>query len=87
MGRVGRAQFQQESDPNTVQADGWIEPMPWKIDPKAKQKWGAIVFQNDPNAPFSLDPKRQERVEHHRQEQHPTRPPTIRSTASTARAG
>ena len=55
MGRVGRAEFQKESDPNSLQADGWIEPMPWKIDPKAKQKWGAIVFQNDPNAPFDLN--------------------------------
>ena len=55
MGRVGRAQFQQESDPNTVQADGWIEPMPWKINKEAKDKWGAIVFDNDPNAPYDLN--------------------------------
>ena len=54
MGRVGRAEYQKESDPNSLQADGWIEPMPWKVDAKAKQKWGAIVFQNDPNAPFDL---------------------------------
>ena len=55
MGRVGRAQFQKESDPNSLQADGWIEPMPWKVDPHLKQKYGAIVFQNDPNAPFDLN--------------------------------
>ncbi len=55
LGRVGRAEFQKEADPNSLQADGWIEPMPWKVDPKAKKKWGAIVFQNDPNAPFDLN--------------------------------
>jgi len=53
MGRVGRAEFQ--NDPNNPrQADGWIEPMPWKIDEAAKKKWGAIVFEMDPNNPLSL---------------------------------
>jgi hypothetical protein len=55
MGRVGRAQFQKEQDPNSLQADGWIEPMPWKINKEAKDKWGAIVFDNDPNAPYDLN--------------------------------
>jgi hypothetical protein len=54
MGRVGRAEYQ--NDPNNPrQADGWIEPMPWKIDPQAKAKFGAIVFENDPNNPFDLN--------------------------------
>ncbi|MFI5317026.1 MAG: hypothetical protein ACHQ6T_15100, partial [Myxococcota bacterium] len=53
MGRVGRAQYQ--NDPNDPkQADGWIEPMPWKVDQAAKKKWGAIVFEDDPNNPFDL---------------------------------
>ncbi|HXZ86181.1 MAG TPA: hypothetical protein VEI82_11900, partial [Myxococcota bacterium] len=36
------------------QADGWIEPMPWKFDPEAKKKWGAIVFEMDPNDPLGI---------------------------------
>jgi len=53
MGKVGRAEFQ--NDPNNPrQADGWIQPMPWKIDPEAKKKWGAVVFEDDPNNPLSL---------------------------------
>ncbi len=53
LGRVGRAEFQ--NDPNNpLQADGWVEPMPWKVDPAAKKNFGAIVFMNDPNNPFDL---------------------------------
>ncbi len=53
LGRVGRAEFQ--NDPNDPkQADGWVEPMPWKVDPEARKKFGAIVFENDPNNPFDL---------------------------------
>ena len=53
LGPAGRALYQ--TDPNDPkQADGWVEPMPWKIDPAAKKKWGAIVFQDDPENPFDL---------------------------------
>ena len=56
LGRVGRARYQQPdaNHPGGLQADGWIEPMPWKVDPVAKKKFGAIVFLNDPNDPLSL---------------------------------
>ncbi|HTO06085.1 MAG TPA: hypothetical protein VMR86_03435 [Myxococcota bacterium] len=51
MGREGRARYQ--IDPNHPrEADGWIEPMPWQVDKEAKKKFGAIVFENDPNNPF-----------------------------------
>ncbi len=54
MGRVGRAKYQMpsEENPNGRQTDGWIEPMPWQIDQDAKQKFGAVVFLNDPTNPF-----------------------------------
>src|SRR5262249_8180246 len=53
MGREGRARYQ--IDPNNPrEADGWVEPMPWQVDKEAKKKFGAIVFDNDPNNP--LDP-------------------------------
>jgi hypothetical protein len=53
MGREGRARYQ--IDPNNPrEADGWVEPMPWVVDKEAKKKFGAIVFENDPNNP--LDP-------------------------------
>lgn len=53
MGRVGRAEYQ--IDPNNPrEADGWVEPMPWTVNQEALKKYGAIVFNVDPNAPFDL---------------------------------
>jgi hypothetical protein len=54
MGRVGRAQYQ--TDPNNPrEADGWVEPMPWTVNQDYLKKFGAIVFNTDPNAPFDLN--------------------------------
>jgi hypothetical protein len=47
-----RAAFQ-HGPPNKVQADGWVEPMPWAIDPDALADFGAVVFQADPDDPFA----------------------------------
>jgi hypothetical protein len=53
MGRVGRAEYQ--IDPNNPrEADGWIEPMPWTVNQELKKKFGAIVFNTDPNNPLDL---------------------------------
>ena len=85
MGRVGRAQFQKENDPNSLQADGWIEPMPWKISKSAKDKCGAIVFRTiRTTRSISTSPLNSGTLI---DEQRPTRRRTTRSTASTARAG
>src|SRR5262249_6061370 len=43
----------QHGGPNKVQADGWVEQMPWASDPNALATFGAIVFQSDPNDPIA----------------------------------
>ena len=47
-----RAAFQ-EAGPPTVQADGWVEPMPWAVNPQTLTQFGAIVFQLDPADPLN----------------------------------
>jgi hypothetical protein len=47
-----RASYQ-HGGASKVQADGWVEAMPWATDPDALAKWGAIVFQSDPNDPIA----------------------------------
>jgi hypothetical protein len=52
MSQAQRASYQ-HGGPNKVQADGWIEPMPWAVDPNALATFGAVVFQVDPNDPIN----------------------------------
>jgi hypothetical protein len=52
MSDAQRAAFQ-HGGANKVQADGWVEPMPWAVDPNALTTFGAIVFQSDPNDPIN----------------------------------
>jgi len=52
MSDADRASFQQIGPPH-VEADGWIEPMPWAVDPQVLSTFGAIVFQSDPNDPIN----------------------------------
>jgi len=54
LGPVGRAEYQIQPGA-LVEADGWIEPMPWKINQEALAKFGAIVFETDPENPLDLD--------------------------------
>jgi len=43
----------QHGDPGKVQADSWVEPMPWAVDPIALSTFGAVVFQADPTDPIN----------------------------------
>ena len=52
MSTAARASFQQIGPPH-VEADGWVEPMPWAIDTQVLAKFGAIVFKSDPNDPIN----------------------------------
>jgi hypothetical protein len=52
LGPSGRAAFQHGA-PDKVQADGWVEPMPWAIDPDPLARFGALVFRADPSDPFA----------------------------------
>ena len=47
-----RASYQ-HGGANKVQADGWVEPMAWAVDPGPLATFGAIVFRSDPNDPIS----------------------------------
>src|SRR5262249_42214077 len=47
-----RASYQ-HGGADKVQADGWVEPMPWAADPNALATFGAVVFQSDPNDPIA----------------------------------
>jgi hypothetical protein len=96
LGRVGRAEYQIDPE-NPREADGWIEPMPWTVNKEAKTKFGAIVFNTDPNDPLSFDDlytgdddstDPAERGELRWNLIHEDQPVTLStSTASTARAG
>ena len=52
MSDAQRAAYQ-HGGANKVQADGWVEPMPWAVDPNALATFGAVVFQSDPNDPIN----------------------------------
>ncbi|MFI5315854.1 MAG: thrombospondin type 3 repeat-containing protein, partial [Myxococcota bacterium] len=52
MSDADRAAYQQIGPPH-VEADGWIEPMPWLVDPNVLATFGAVVFQSDPNDPIN----------------------------------
>jgi hypothetical protein len=54
LGARGRAGFQIQPG-NILEADGWIEPMPWTVNPEMLAKYGAIVFDTDPENPLDLD--------------------------------
>ena len=47
-----RASYQ-HGGANKVQADGWVEPMAWAVDPGPLATFGAVVFRSDPNDPLS----------------------------------
>ncbi len=52
MSDAQRATYQ-HGGASKVQADGWVEPMPWAVDPNALATFGAVVFQSDPNDPLT----------------------------------
>jgi len=52
LGPSGRASYQ-HGGANKVQADGWVEPMAWAVDPGPLAAFGAVVFEVDPNDPFA----------------------------------
>jgi hypothetical protein len=52
MSDAQRATYQ-HGGASKVQADGWVEPMPWAVDPNALATFGAVVFQSDPNDPLN----------------------------------
>ncbi|MEX2208414.1 MAG: thrombospondin type 3 repeat-containing protein [Myxococcota bacterium] len=54
LGEVGRAGYQTQAG-NLREADGWVEPMPWTVDQELLDRFGAIVFNADPNNPLDLD--------------------------------
>ena len=47
-----RASYQ-HGGANKVQADGWVEPMAWAVDPGPLATFGAIVFRSNPSSPLS----------------------------------
>jgi hypothetical protein len=54
LGEVGRAEYQTQGG-NLREADGWVEGMPWAVDQDLLDRFGAIVFDADPNNPLDLD--------------------------------
>ena len=54
MGAVGRAEFQIQPG-DLKEADSWVEPMPWTVNQEMLEKFGAIVFNTDPNNVLDLD--------------------------------
>ena len=54
LGREGRAEYQIQAG-NLREADSWIEPMPWTVNQEMLEKFGAIVFNTDPNNVLDLD--------------------------------
>jgi len=57
LGAAGRAAYQLEPG-NLREADGWVEPMPWTIDQDLLARFGAVVWNADPNNPLDLDSPR-----------------------------
>ena len=62
LGADGRAKYQIQAG-NMLEADSWIEPMPWTVNQEMLEKFGAIVFNtngtnvldlNDPNNKWNL---------------------------------
>ncbi len=54
LGEEGRARYQIQPG-NILEADGWIEPMPWTVNQEILERYGAIVFNTDPNNVLDLD--------------------------------
>jgi len=54
LGVVGRAGYQIQPG-NMLEADSWIEPMPWTVDQELLDRFGAIVFNTDPRNVLDLN--------------------------------
>ncbi len=53
LGETGRARLQIKPGA-MIEADGWIEPMPWTVNDYYLKTFGAIVFNADPRNPLDL---------------------------------